>query len=477
MTDTKTITIDPITRIEGHAKITIHMNDDGGVDDAQFHVTQFRGFEKFVEGRPFTEMPAITARICGICPVSHLLASAKTCDALLAVSIPPTAEKLRRTLNLAQFLQSHALSFFHLCSPDLLLGMDAPIAERHVLGVAAKHPEIARQGIRLRQIGQQMIEWLAGRRVHPAWLVPGGVNKPLDAETRDRILAQLPEAREIVHVALDLYRGIVDKFGEEISTFANFPSLFMGMVTPDGSFEHYNGGLRVIDADGQIVADQIPGASYAEFIGEATLPWTYLKTPYYKPLGLEDGCYRVGPMARLNVAERMDMPEANDELSAFKAINPKGAVLSSFHYHHARLIEMLYAVERIEAYMRDPDILDPNVRAEAQPNAREGIGISEAPRGVLIHHYRIDENGLLEWANLIIATGHNNAAMNRGIKQAAKHFVHRDHMSEGALNRVEAVIRCFDPCLSCSTHALGQMPLRMTLVDKHGDVIDEHCRG
>ena len=476
MIKSKTITIDPITRIEGHAKITISLDDQGEVDNAQFHVTQFRGFEKFVEGRPFTEMPAITARICGICPVSHLLASAKACDALLAVQIPPTAEKLRRVLNHAQYIQSHALSFFHLCSPDLLLGMDTPVAERHVLGVAAKHPEIAKDGIRLRQFGQQMIEWLAGRRVHPAWLVPGGVNKALDPEVRDRILEQLPEAKEITLRALDLYRGVGENFADEIATFANFPSLFMGLVTPDGGFEHYNGNLRVVDADRKIVADQIPCTSYDEFIGEATEPWSYLKTPYYKPLGLEDGCYRVGPMARLNVCDRMGTPLADAELEAFRGLGD-GAVLSSFHYHHARLIEILHGLEQIENFMRDPDILDPKVRAEAGPNAREGIGVSEAPRGVLVHHYKIDDNGLLEWANLIIATGHNNMAMNRGIKQAAKFFVHGDSMSEGALNRVEAVIRCFDPCLSCSTHALGQMPLRMQLTNHRGEIVDEQCRG
>lgn len=471
-----TITIDPITRIEGHAKITIHLDGEGAVDDARFHVTQFRGFEKFTEGRPYQEMPAITARICGICPVSHLMASSKACDDIMAVTVPPVAAKLRRVMNLGQLVQSHALSFFHLSSPDFLLGMDAPVSERHVLGVAAKHPEIARDGIRLRQFGQQIIEWLGGKRVHPAWTVPGGVSAPLTVELRDRILKDIPEAIEITERAIKALLGLAEQFEAEIETFAHFPSLFMGLTSPDGGLEHYDGTLRVVDADRKIVKDGIPGADYDDYIGEAVEPWTYLKMPYYKPLGYENGMYRVGPLARLNVADRCGTPRADRELKTFRTLD-SGAVLSSFHYHYARLIEILFGLETIEQILSEPDITDKHVRATAGVNKLEGIGVSEAPRGVLIHHYKVDERGLIRWANLIIATGHNNMAMNRGILQAAKRFVDGTNIQEGALNRVEAVIRCFDPCLSCSTHALGQMPLRLELHDHEGKVLDERLRG
>lgn len=471
----KTITIDPITRIEGHAKISILLDEDGDVDDAQFHVTQFRGFEKFTEGRPFHEMPSITARICGICPVSHLMASSKACDDIMAVEVPPTAKNLRRVMNLAQLVQSHALSFFHLSSPDLLLGMDAPVAERHVLGLAAKHPEIAKDGIRLRKIGQEFIEWLGGRRVHPAWTVPGGVNRPLDVGLRDKMLAELPEALAIIQRTLPLYRGLADVFSEEVRTFANFPSLFLGLVSDEGRLEHYDGPIRVVDSARNIIADGIPGSAYDEYIGEVPEPWTYLKMTYFKPTGYERGCYRVGPLARLNIADRCGTPLADAELETFRGLD-RGAVLSSFHYHYARLIEILYAIERMQEILEDPSILDSHVRAEAGPNKREGIGVSEAPRGILIHHYRVDDNGLITWANLIIATGHNNMAMNRGILQAARHFVKAEQLTEGSLNRVEAVIRCFDPCLSCSTHALGQMPLEVELVGADGEVKDVRRR-
>ena len=473
----KTITINPVTRIEGHARITIQMNDEGTVDDAVFHVTQFRGFEKFVEGRPFQEMPGITARTCGICPVSHLLAASKAGDAILAVRLPPNADRLRRLLHCGQMIQSHALSLFHLCSPDLLLGMDAPVAERHVLGVAAKHPEVVKDGIRLRQIGQRIIERLAGKRVHPAWTVPGGVSKPLSAETRDEILAELPEALDIARRAYDLYRGIVANFTREIETFANFPTLFLGLATRDGGLEHYDGVVRVVDADRKPVADHLDPARYDDYIGERTENFSYLKSPFYKPFGIDKGCYRVGPMARLNVAERCGTPVADALLAEFRKLAPgPGAVLSSFHYHQARLVEIVFCIESALQILRHPDILDPKVRAIAGTNAREGVGVVEAPRGILIHHYKVDDNGLVTWANLIVATGHNNLAINRGITQSAKYFVKGDRLTEGALNRVEAVVRCYDPCLSCSTHAVGQMAMRVELRDRNGNLLDERQR-
>jgi NAD-reducing hydrogenase large subunit len=472
----KTIVIDPVTRIEGHAKITLHLNEQGRVEDAHFHVTQFRGFEKFCEGRPFFEMPSLMARICGICPVSHLIASAKACDALLAVRIPPAAEQLRRIFNMAQIVQSHALSLFHLSSPDLLLGMDADPAKSNLFGVLEKNPQLGRDGIRLRQFGQQIIERLGGKRIHPAWVVPGGVSEPLTQENRDAILSTIPEALAIAERTIEWFKATMEQFREEIAVFGNFPSLFMGIVKEDSGLTFYDGKLRIVDAVGKIVADGLEPASYGEFLGEKVEPWSYLKSTYYKPLGYPEGIYRVGPLARLNVSDRCGTPRADQEMAEFQELQ-RTAVLSSFHYHHARLIEILYCIERLEELLSDPEILSKHVRAIARPNALEGVGAAEAPRGTLFHHYKIDEQGLIRWVNLIIATGHNNLAMNRSILQVAKHFVRGERLTPGMLNRVEAVIRAYDPCLSCSTHALGQMALRVQLLSPDGALLDEAVRG
>jgi NAD-reducing hydrogenase large subunit len=466
------IVIEPITRIEGHGRITIQLDDTGNVEDALFHVTQIRGFEKLCEGRPFHEMPSLMARICGICPVAHLIASAKACDALLAVRIPEPAVNLRRLMNMAQIVQSHALTFFHLSSPDLLMGMDADPERRNIFEVARSHPEIARDGIRLRQFGQQVIELLGGKRIHPAWIVPGGVSERLSAESRDRLLGMVPDALAIIRRNLLFFKRLMfDNFADEIRTFANFPSLFMGLVNRDGGLEFYDGSLRVIDSTGKIVADELKPENYPFYLGEAVEPWTYLKFPYYKPMGYPAGMYRVGPLARLNIVNQCGTPFADQEWAEFRQLE-HGAVLSSFHYHYARLIEILWAIERFEILLNDPDILSKHVRAFAKPNCSEGVGVTEAPRGTLIHHYKIDEQGLIQTANLIVATGHNNLAMNRGVLQVAKHFVHGEKIAEGMLNRVEALIRAFDPCLSCSTHAIGQMPLKIDLVDRSGRVLD-----
>jgi NAD-reducing hydrogenase large subunit len=470
--DMKKITIDPVTRIEGHAKISIYLDDKGKVSSTQFHVTQVRGFEKFVEGRPFYEMPAITARICGICPISHLLASVKACDAIMAVQIPETAVRLRELLHCGQFVQSHALSFFHLSAPDLLLGMDSDPAKRNVLGLLAKHPELVRDGIALRRFGQQVIEGLAKERVHPSWTVPGGVNAPLEPAERERILKELPAAQTIAKRTIEFFKTVLDQFNEEIATFGNAPTMYAGLVDAAGNFQIYDGQLRFKDAEGNIVLDQMRAADYETSIGEAALPYSYLKAPYYKPLGFPDGIYRVGPLARLNVCERFGTPQADKELSEFR--QRYGMVVqSSFHFHYARLIEAIYALERIGALLDNSSILDTRVRSHASVNAAEGVGMAEAPRGVLIHHYKVDEQGAILWANLIIATGHNNLAINRSIEQVSRHFVDGDHLKEGMLNRVSAVVRAYDPCLSCSTHADGQPALAIDLVSPEGKVLDQ----
>jgi NAD-reducing hydrogenase large subunit len=470
------IIIDPVTRIEGHAKITIYLDDAGAVSDARFHVTEFRGFEKFCEGRPLWEMAGITARVCGICPVSHLLSSARAGDQILAVRPPPAAVKLRCLMNLAQIIQSHALSFFHLSAPDLLLGLESDPARRNIFGLVATEPELARGGIRLRQFGQEIIEALGGKKVHPAWAVPGGVRAPLAAEDRERIRAKLPEARSTALVALERFKKILQGFEEEVRTFGNFPSLFMGLANDDGCWEHADGYLRFVDGSGKVVADRIDPADYREHIGEAVESSSYLKSPYYKPLGYPAGSYRVGPLARLNVCERMGTPLADRELDEYRQRGGR-TVNASFFFHYARLIEILAAVERIEQMIDDPELASENLRAHAGINRSHGVGVSEAPRGTLFHEYDVDENGMMKKVNLVIATGQNNLAMNRTVAQIAKRYVHGPQIAEGLLNRVEAGIRAFDPCLSCSTHAIGNMALHVRLVGPDGTLLAEARRG
>jgi NAD-reducing hydrogenase large subunit len=472
---TQTITIDPVTRLEGHGKITIQLDSQGEVQDAHFHVTQVRGFEKFSEGRPFYEMPSLMARICGICPVSHLIASAKACEAIMSVRIPHTAAQLRRMLNLAQMVQSHALSFFYLASPDLLLGMESDAAARNIFGVVAAKPQLGRAGIALRRFGQHIIELLGNKRIHPGWVIPGGVTEPLAPAKRDEILGLIPEAYANIGLALASYKQIADSFRAEIEVFANFPTNYLGLINEDETVEFTDGTLRLIGPGGHVIEDGITANRFTEVIGEAVEPYSYTKFAYYKPLGYPNGSYRVGPLARLNIAKTMGTPQADKELVEFKQLAP-GPVQSSFHYHHARLIDILYGIEKIEQILTDPLILDKHIRATAGVNRLEGAGQAEAPRGTLMHNYKVDENGLITWANLVIATGQNNNAMNRGVLQAAKEYVMDGKFTDGALNRVEAVIRTFDPCLSCSTHAFGQMPLVLSLLAPDGQVVDQLIR-
>jgi NAD-reducing hydrogenase large subunit len=466
------IVIEPVSRVEGHAKISIFLDEGGEVQDARFHVTEFRGFERFCEGRPLWEMAGITARICGICPVSHLLASAKAGDAIMAVAIPPAAQKLRRMMNLAQIIQSHALSFFHLSAPDLLLGFESDPATRNVFGLIAEAPELARSGIRLRQFGQEVIEVLGGRKIHPAWAVPGGVRSPLSVEGRAKIRERLPESIAAARNAIDRFTELLDRYAEEAQVFGNFPSLFLGLVAPDGNWEHYDGLIRVVDGEGAIVADGLDPADYQSFLGEAVEPWSYLKFPYFRQLGYPDGCYRVGPLARLNICAQIGTPAADAELRAFRE-RGGGTVNASFFYHYARLIEILASLEHIDLLLDDPDVLATRTRAEARINRSEGVGVSEAPRGTLFHHYKVDQHGLITHVNLLIATGQNNLAMNKAVTQVARHYIHGTSIPEAMLNRVEASIRAFDPCLSCSTHAAGAMPLQVTLIGPGGAVLDE----
>jgi len=472
---TERIVIHPVTRIEGHAKISIYVDDGGQVESAQFHVTEFRGFEKICEGRPFHEMPGLMSRICGICPVSHILASSKAGDHLLGVEVPRAAVLQRRLINYGQILQSHALSFFHLSSPDLLLGFGSPPAKRNIFGLLEEDPDFARRGIRLRKFGQRIIELLGGKRIHPAWGTAGGVRLAVDAQERAEIAMGVPEAMESVKAGLARFKPALDGFREEMDYIGDFPSLFLGTVARTGELAYYDGVIRIVDAEGNIVADGLDPTRYNTFLGEACEESSYMKFPFYKPLGYPGGMYRVGPLARLNIARTAGTPLADRELREFKQ-RGKGAVCQSFLYHLARLIEMLHCVERIEEITSDPALLGEHVRARAGQNRNEGVGSCEAPRGTLFHHYVVDDQGLVRKSNLLIATAQNNLAMNKTVEQAARRFVNPRTLSEEMLNRVEAGIRCYDPCLSCSTHALGQMPLAVEVKDHRGNILTRRSR-
>lgn len=477
MVEPKKIIIKPVTRIEGHASITIDLGNDGKVTDAHFHVNEFRGFEKFCEGRSFTEMPTIAPRICGICPVSHAVASAKACEDIMRVTPPPAATLLRRVMHLGQMISSHALSFFHLSSPDILFGFDSDPAKRNIIGIAKEFPDLAKRGIRLRKFGQECSERITGKKVHAVGITAGGMSATLSEENRKALLAWIPESLETVKVGLDIFKNYREKNLAEVDNFANFETLYLGTVGPKGELELYDGHLRFMNEKGQILNDQIDPRKYLEFIAERPLEFSYLKSPYYKPLGFSKGMYRVGPLARLNVASSISTPLAQKEFVTFKEIGGRQPLHGTFYFHYARLIEALYSVEEMKNILENPLVTSTEVFASAKRNQAVGIGSSEAPRGTLFHHYVTDEHGILQKVNLLIATGQNNPAMNRSVLEVAKKYVNGSNVKEGVLNRVEAAIRCYDPCLSCSTHALGTMPLLVTIRDANGQTLKVIRRG
>ena len=453
-TTRRTIYISPVTRIEGHAKISIQLDENGHVEDALFHVNEFRGFEKFCEGRMYTEMPTITPRICGICPTSHTLASVKACEKIQGIQPTYTANLLRRLMHIGQNLSSHALSFFHLSSPDILLGYDSDPVKRNIFGIAEKYPDIAVRGIRLRKFGQELSERITGKKIHIMGIVPGGMAFPLTEENRKALLQWIPEAIETVKIGIGIIKTFHEENAEMVTSFATSPTLYLGTVGPDGEHELYDGKLRFIDADGTILEDQLNPEKYLDYIAERSVNWSYLKYPYYKPYGFDKGFYRVGPLARLNVADKMKTPLAQKEFENFKAMNGGKPVHGAFYFHYTRLIEALTDVEDAESILNDPQVTSLHIQHHGKWNYAEGIGSSEAPRGTLFHHYKTDETGKLINVNLLIATGQNNPSMNRSILEVAKQYVNGNNVEEGMLNRVESAIRCYDPCLSCSSHAI-----------------------
>ncbi|HQW19252.1 MAG TPA: Ni/Fe hydrogenase subunit alpha [Rhodocyclaceae bacterium] len=474
------VAIDPLSRVEGHGKVTILLDAENRVHQVRLHIVEFRGFEKFIQGRPYWEVPVMVQRLCGICPVSHHLAASKALDIVVgAHKITPTAEKLRRLMHYGQILQSHALHFFHLSSPDLLFGFDSDIGKRNIVGIAAAYPEIARKGVLLRKFGQEVIRITAGKRVHGTGSVPGGVNKPLSTDERALLLKDIYQivtwSREAVHIVKELHQNnpaLYDVFG-------TFRSNLLSIVAPDGALDLYHGALRARDADGGIIFDQVDYQGYDRLITEGVKPWSYMKFPFLTALGEEGGWYKVGPLARVQNCTHIPTPLADierKELLDYAQASGHGNIMHApLAYHWARMIEMLFAAETIKDLLHDDAIMgtDLVVTGERQ---REGVGVIEAPRGTLIHHYRVDSDDLVTMANLIVSTTNNNQAMNTAVREVAKRYLDGRQLTEGLLNHIEVAIRAFDPCLSCATHALGQMPLEVTLLDYEGKTLHRLLR-
>jgi NAD-reducing hydrogenase large subunit len=468
------ITIEPVTRIEGHAKITIRMNEDNTVNHAYMHVNEFRGFEKFCEGRMVFEMPTITPRICGICPVSHHLAAAKAGDEVMGSPAPRPANLLRELMHMGQIIQSHGMHFFELAGPDLLLGFDYDPALRNVVGLLAKDPALTVKAVQLRKYGQEIIHTVGGRRIHPTFAIPGGVNKALHKEERDTILAGLDDSIATTQIGIKIIKAWAAANMADINKFAVLKSGYLSTVE-NNTLNLYHGQLRLVDQNGKQL-ECFDGRKYLDYINEHVEPWTYLKFPYYKKLGWPNGVYRVGPLGRMNAIDQIATPLANEEHKLWKKLNNGKPVENTLYFHYARLIETLYALENVRVLCEDSDILSRDILNTRTDFKGEGVGFIEAPRGTLWHHYWAKPNGQLERVNLIVASGNNNWAMCEAVDSVAKAY-YPGEVKEGWLNRIEAAIRAHDPCLSCSTHAVGQMPMIVEITDNDGNLLETVTRG
>ena len=472
----KRVSICPVTRIEGHGKVSLLLDEENRVEQARFHIVEFRGFERFIQGRFYWEVPLVVQRLCGICPVSHHLCGAKAMDVIVGADrLTPTAEKMRRLMHYGQVLQSHVLHFFYLASPDLLFGFDADPAIRNVIGVAGKYPELARQGVLMRKFGQEIIKATAGKKIHGTGAVPGGVNKNLSIEERDALLKDMDRmlewARGAVKIAADYTVGHLD----ELKNFAAFPSNHLSLVRADGAMDLYDGGMRAINAEGEKIFDHVPPDRYLDYIAEEVLNWSYMKSPFITSIGPEDGWYRVGPLARMNTCDFIPTPEAEQARQEFMALTGGKPNNLTMAYHWARMIEVLHATEMIRELLNDPDLQGEDLVVTGERRG-EGIAMLEAPRGTLFHHYRVDENDQVTMANLIVATTNNNRPMNLAVQKVAAEHLSGHEITEGLLNSIEVAIRAYDPCLSCATHAVGQMPLVVQLYDCAGELLDRKVK-
>jgi len=477
----KKITIEPVTRVEGHGKVTIKLNDAGEVTDSRLHIVEFRGFERFVQGRPYWEAPVLVQRLCGICPVSHHLAAAKALDVIVGAGtgdgLTAVGDKMRRLMHYGQFFQSHVLHFFHLSSPDFLFGFDGDPVTRNIIGVIQENRDLAIQGVMMRKYGQEVIKHTAGKKIHGTGAIPGGINKNLSIAERDILLngADPLNADKMVEWsigALEFFKGYHKANVKTVDGFANFPSNHLSLVREDGAFDIYNGVLRAVDADGNRILNDVDCQDYDKYIEEEVKNWSYMKFPYLKSLGKEKGWYRVGPLARLNVCDFIPTPLAQKEFEEFKAYTHGKPNGMSLHYHWARLIEVLHSAEMIRELLNDSDLQNDDLVVKGE-KLYKGVGVIEAPRGTLFHHYEINKDDQITLANLIVSTTNNNQPMNTAVNLTAKSFMNgQKEITEGMMNAVEVAIRAYDPCLSCATHAMGQMPLQMTLVNEKDEIID-----
>jgi NAD-reducing hydrogenase large subunit len=465
------VAIDPVSRVEGHGKVTLLLDENDRVHQVRLHIVEFRGFEKFVQGRPYWEAPVMVQRLCGICPVSHHIAASKAMDMIVGATLTPTAEKVRRLMHYGQILQSHALHFFHLCAPDLLFGFDSDVAKRNIVGIAAAYPAIAKQGVLLRKFGQEVIRVTAGKRIHGTGSIPGGVNKNVSIEERDYLLKDIEQivtwSRESVGIARQLFEKNLDFY----NNFGRFKAHTLNMVRADGALDLYHGGLRARDLNGGTLFDHYDYSHYWDVIFEDVKPWSYMKFPFLRSLGPENGWYRVGPLTRVTQCDFIPSPLAEEQRKEFLAFDNGRAAGATLGFHWARMIEMLHAAEVIRDLLHDPDLQGTDLVSKGERQAR-GVGVIEAPRGTLIHHYKVDDNDQIVRCNLIVSTTHNNQAMNEAIRQVARQYIDGRKLTEGLLNHIEVAIRAFDPCLSCATHALGKMPLEVELLDAEGARVD-----
>jgi F420-non-reducing hydrogenase large subunit len=475
----KTITIAPVSCIEGHAKVSIQLDDAGNVQDTFVNIVELRGFEKFCLGRPVEEMPRIVTSICGVCPWSHHLASAKACDAVFGVAPPPTGTKLRDLCNSIAYTEEHILHFFFLSGPDFVMGPDADPSVRNVIGIAKTNPEIGKKVVRCRHLGSRMLNIISGKSIHPVTAVPGGFSKPLTESERQAALPMAQEVLEFAQFAMKFAKeSVFPKYLDTVKSMAVIKTGFLGTVAADGSLNCYDGKLRLMKPDGTYT--DFTYDKYAEHISEKILDWTYLKFPYAKNWGEgfsmdidnPKGIYRTNTLARINVADKMATPLAQKEFEEFRKSFGRPAQLTLL-YHWARLIELLYHAEHAVDLLNDNDITGKDTRAKATPRAARGIGCTEAPRGTLIHDYTTDAEGMLTNCNLIVGTTHNNAPINMSVKQTAKLLIKDGKYDQGLLNRVEMAIRAYDPCFSCATHKLdGTLPVKITILAANHEVVD-----
>ena len=475
----KRVVVEPVSRVEGHGKVTLLLDEDNKVKQARLHIVEFRGFERFIQGRPYWELPVLVQRLCGICPVSHHLAAAKAIDQLVGIdpaNLPVAADKLRRLLHFGQVLQSHALHFFHLSSPDLLFGFESEISKRSIIAVIEAHPDLAVQGVMLRKYGQEVIRMVSGKRVHGTGAIPGGMNKSLTKDERDYLLKDIDQIINWSVASVALIKKVHCANLPYYDDFATIRSNYLGLTKPDGALELYHGGIRAKNADGDTIIDHVDYCKYNDYIHEEFRSWNYMKFPYLLSIGQENGWYRVGPLARVNNCDYIDTPLAEIERIEFKCHSNEAMVHSTLAFHWARLIELLHCAESIKTLLNDPDVLSQDLVAKGEKRY-EGVGVIEAPRGTLFHHYQVDENDIVTKANLIVSTTSNNMAMNESVRQVAAEYLSGQELTEPLLNNLEVAIRAYDPCLSCATHAIGKMPLQLELINAEGQLIDKLVKG